>query len=926
MERSNTDTTLLEDSKLSATLEVKEKPPSDKKFIFSLISPALFIFIVVILFPIVTGIFVSFRNSRGTTGYFGDKFTLTNFFWLLLRGDVITRDFWQYTYQTLFFAIVSLTIEFILGIIFARLLNKEFRGRGLARATILIPWALPTIASATIFRYEIFAPVDQYGFMNNFLELLSLRPIDFFGPDALILFKFPIIVPYEPFITEIDITATMLTAIVVDVWKTTPFITLLILAALQIVPEDLNKAADIAGANGWQKFRYITWPLIKPGVGVALAFRMMDALRVYDAIVVFRDKEVRSMTWHSVNLWASAQEYGLASVVAIFLFLFIIVFALIIFGLSKTKEETTKKRKPIFSKFHKKRENSAERALNDIEIESESYLLSFTKSKIRLKEFSESKLTWIRIKLRSKNLIFAFSVTLMCLFCAGPFIWIILRSFRDPFIPQTKFWEEFGKIFFISLNNITIAIMLILFIFAFYFIISKSKPVLFAISVLFIFLFCAAPFIGIIIGSAHNLLIPQIVVGYAYAVVVIMLILFIISLYFIFSKIKTTKKRKITLPKFFRKDDNYIELPSSDIENESESNSFESEMRFRDSLESILKRIRTILGSKYVIFGISVFFIFLIGIILYTWISDDHISIGAFQVVFETSEFTGVSFDRALVNGFILSGLTVVVVLIIGSLIAYALAKFDFSGKFWITAFIFSMTSLPPIIIIIPFFIQTATISTFLIQHKLVIIFGLLSFGGILILFDYIFYLKESIKKKIFISIFSVILIIFGGLSLFLLLIPSEYLDLRDNIFGLVLPYSALNLPLAVFVLQAFFREIPEDLWKAAKVDGASNFQIFRRIILPLTIPGIFTCAILVFIASWNELLLAQIWLVNDINHTVPRAMLRFVQSPLSLTADWDTDIALMAATTIATVPLVIVVLIFQKKIISGLTRGAVKG
>jgi multiple sugar transport system permease protein len=182
------------------------------------------------------------------------------------------------------------------------------------------------------------------------------------------------------------------------------------------------------------------------------------------------------------------------------------------------------------------------------------------------------------------------------------------------------------------------------------------------------------------------------------------------------------------------------------------------------------------------------------------------------------------------------------------------------------------------------------------------------------------------IKEKTRNVILIVTIIIFGGLSLFLLLVPSQYLDLRDNIFGLILPYSALNLPLAVFVLQAFFREIPEDLWKAAKVDGASNFQVFRKIILPLTIPGIFTCAILVFIASWNELLLAQIWLVSDKNHTVPRAMLRFIQSPLSLTADWDTDIALMAATSVATVPLVIVVLIFQKKIISGLTRGAVKG
>jgi multiple sugar transport system permease protein len=152
------------------------------------------------------------------------------------------------------------------------------------------------------------------------------------------------------------------------------------------------------------------------------------------------------------------------------------------------------------------------------------------------------------------------------------------------------------------------------------------------------------------------------------------------------------------------------------------------------------------------------------------------------------------------------------------------------------------------------------------------------------------------------------------------------FFDLRDNLFGLVLPYAAFNLPLAIFILIAFFREIPEDLWKAAKVDGASNFQIFRKIIFPLTLPGIFTSAILVFIASWNELLFAQIFLTDPMNHTVPRAILRYLRNPQSLTATWDTDIALLAATTISTIPLVLVVLIFQKKIVSGLTSGAVKG
>ena len=177
------------------------------------------------------------------------------------------------------------------------------------------------------------------------------------------------------------------------------------------------------------------------------------------------------------------------------------------------------------------------------------------------------------------------------------------------------------------------------------------------------------------------------------------------------------------------------------------------------------------------------------------------------------------------------------------------------------------MNSLPPLIIIIPYFIQTTILST---------------------------------------------------------LIP--FIQFQDNIFGLLLPYTAFNLPLAVFVLIAFFNEIPEELRKASKVDGASNFQIFRKIFLPLTIPGIFTCGILVFISAWNELLFARIFITSDINQTVPQAIVRFVFNDLSQTAHWDTTVTLMAATSLATVPLIIFVLIFQKKIISGLTRGAVKG
>ncbi len=658
----------------------KNKPPSDSKFIIAIVSPALLLFAIAILLPIAVGIIISLRDSQGSN-FFGNQFVLTQYYNLLFFGKDASQTFYQYTYQTLFFSIVSVSIEFVLGIGFALILNKKFKGRGIARATLLIPWAIPTVASATIFRYKIFAPLEDYGLINSFLALLNMNPVQFFGSYGVAetIFTIPILFPFSPFMGEIEISTTMFTAIVIDVWKTTPFITLLILAALQIVSRDLYKAGDVAGASGLQKFRYITWPLIKPGIGIALVFRMMQALRVYDAIVIFQDPRVASMTVQAYNVYTNS-KYGLASAIAVLLFALIIMFAVIIFYFTRRREKgETKGNKAEVSKVYEK---------SDDLLGTEEYLEEIGFQESRIEAPSERKIMWYIRKRKLKSIIFYIAVGFMCLFCAFPFGWVVLHSFRDPFTYPTSF-EIIPKIF----------------------------------------------------------------------------------------------------------------------------------------------------------------------------------SIEAYVLLFQTSQFTGVSFGIALLNSLILAGLTVLLTITTGSLIAYAIAKFDFPGKSTLNSFIFSMNSLPPLIIIIPYFIQTAFLSA---------------------------------------------------------LIP--FIQFQDNIFALVLPYSAFNLPLAVFVLVAFFNEIPEELRKAAKVDGASNFQIFRKIFLPLTVPGIFTCGILVFISSWNELLFARIFITTDINQTVPQAIVRFVFNDLSQTALWDTTVTLMAATSLATVPLIIFVLIFQKKIVSGLTMGAVKG
>ncbi len=145
---------------------------------------------------------------------------------------------------------------------------------------------------------------------------------------------------------------------------------------------------------------------------------------------------------------------------------------------------------------------------------------------------------------------------------------------------------------------------------------------------------------------------------------------------------------------------------------------------------------------------------------------------------------------------------------------------------------------------------------------------------------------------------------------------------LFDTWAGLILPYMTFTLPLAIWTLSAFFRDIPWDLDKAARVDGATPFQAFRYVIAPLAAPGIFTAAILVFIFAWNDFLFAASLTSTDNARTVPVAIAFFTgSSQFELPTG-----AIAAASVVVTVPIVIVVLVFQRRIVAGLTAGAVKG
>ncbi|MGB2993960.1 MAG: carbohydrate ABC transporter permease [Paenisporosarcina sp.] len=142
---------------------------------------------------------------------------------------------------------------------------------------------------------------------------------------------------------------------------------------------------------------------------------------------------------------------------------------------------------------------------------------------------------------------------------------------------------------------------------------------------------------------------------------------------------------------------------------------------------------------------------------------------------------------------------------------------------------------------------------------------------------------------------------------------------LRNSYMGLVIPYITISLPLAIWILATFFQKIPWELEESAKLDGATPFQTFRKVIFPLAAPGVFTTGILVFIAAWNEYLFALTINTEDTWRTVPVGI-SFYQS--QFTIPWG-DIS--AATVIVTIPIVILVLIFQRRIVAGLTSGSVK-
>ncbi|MDQ2847538.1 MAG: sugar ABC transporter permease [Actinomycetota bacterium] len=260
------------------------KPPEPKRnkiktgegrLAFWLVAPTVVLLALIVGYPIVKAIYQSFLSDPGldkSTGFFSNGthwVGLDNYkHWLLQRcptagggtgkcpTGTLGAQFWDSIFVTVFFTVVTVAIETTVGMVFALVMHRAFRGRSLVRAAILIPWAIPTVVTAKLWLVVF----DPQGILNkllgsHYLWTSSQWPARF-------------------------------AIIIADVWKTTPFIALLILAGLQGISADIYESARMDGANAWQRFTKITLPLVKPALAVAVIFRTLDVLRMYDLVYI----------------------------------------------------------------------------------------------------------------------------------------------------------------------------------------------------------------------------------------------------------------------------------------------------------------------------------------------------------------------------------------------------------------------------------------------------------------------------------------------------------------------------------------------------------------------------------------------------------------------------------------------------------------
>lgn len=284
------------------TPQRSRRPWNESSLAAALVSPTLLVLAVVIVYPTLQAVRDSLYGTPGldpSTGFVTDT---APFVGLGNYVDIFSdagSAFWNATKNTTMFTIVCVGIESVLGTAMALVMHQALRMRGLVRAGILVPWAIPTVASALLWRW-IF---DANGVANGLLPgqiLWSAEGIQ-----------------------------SQIAVVIADVWKTAPFIGLLVLAGLQLIPAEVHEAAEVDGASAWRRLISITLPLVKPALLVAVLFRMLDTLRMFDLPYVLigpRKTSVETLSMLAQNEAANTR-YGPAAAYAVVLFLYALLIA-----------------------------------------------------------------------------------------------------------------------------------------------------------------------------------------------------------------------------------------------------------------------------------------------------------------------------------------------------------------------------------------------------------------------------------------------------------------------------------------------------------------------------------------------------------------------------------------------------------------------
>ena len=280
-----------------------------------LVLPALLVLFLVYAYPIGRAFWLSLFTQNLGTELEAVPAGLSNY--ARIWGD---GAFWNSIWNTTVFTVIALILELVLGMVIALVLNRSFRGRGLVRTIAIIPWALPTAIMALAWTW-IFN--DQYGVVNDILMRLGFidSGINWLG----------------------DPTLAMVSVITADVWKTTSFVSILLLAGLQSIPEDLYEAHAIEGATPWQSFRQITLPLVMPQILIAALFRFAQSFGIFDLIQVMTEggpggatEMVALYIYDNVRRYLDF-GYGAALVVITFLILIVVV-AIAFYALERVRK------------------------------------------------------------------------------------------------------------------------------------------------------------------------------------------------------------------------------------------------------------------------------------------------------------------------------------------------------------------------------------------------------------------------------------------------------------------------------------------------------------------------------------------------------------------------------------------------------------